>query len=400
MSSVPKTPKVFISYSHDSFDHKEFVRALAERLRGDGVDCVLDQYINGFPPEGWIKWMERQIEQADYVLLVCTEPYLERYRGFATEGGRGVTFEGVVVSQLLYDAHHLNHKFIPIIPSHGRVEHVPIPLKQYSTYRLPDDYETLYHLLTQQAAFIPSNLGAIRPAQPVSLWKRLFTKSTSLPTHLNALAGLEIYDLRFPVTDNNAIIGRDDRLARLNQYWEQPSVCIVVLHAFGGVGKTALVNLWREQLRLGQGALHPPARIYAWSFQNQGSHRQHTSSQAFFDHALKWFGAEQTRFGSEQAKGEYLAKLIQRERNLLILDGLEVFQTWQHVDELKNRIADQALYALLKTLAQTHIGLCVITSRQCLDPRLEHSGIVHQALDNLSTEAAIQLLQQQTGCEG
>lgn len=35
-------PRVFISYSHDSVEHKAFVLQLANRLRADGLDCQLD----------------------------------------------------------------------------------------------------------------------------------------------------------------------------------------------------------------------------------------------------------------------------------------------------------------------------------------------------------------------
>lgn len=75
-------PKVFISYSHDSNEHCDFIRGISDRMRReDGLDCQIDQYINGSPPEGWKLWMENQIEQADFVLLVCTPNYLKRYRG-------------------------------------------------------------------------------------------------------------------------------------------------------------------------------------------------------------------------------------------------------------------------------------------------------------------------------
>ncbi|WP_370457663.1 SEFIR domain-containing protein [Rufibacter sp. XAAS-G3-1] len=35
--------KVFISYSHDSNNHKDWVLQLATRLRLNGVDVILDQ---------------------------------------------------------------------------------------------------------------------------------------------------------------------------------------------------------------------------------------------------------------------------------------------------------------------------------------------------------------------
>lgn len=37
-------PRVFISYSHDSPEHADRVLVLADRLVGDGIDCILDQY--------------------------------------------------------------------------------------------------------------------------------------------------------------------------------------------------------------------------------------------------------------------------------------------------------------------------------------------------------------------
>ena len=37
-------PKVFISYSHDSADHKEWVLDFATTLRNRGVDAILDQW--------------------------------------------------------------------------------------------------------------------------------------------------------------------------------------------------------------------------------------------------------------------------------------------------------------------------------------------------------------------
>ncbi|MBX3616395.1 SEFIR domain-containing protein [Nitrosomonas sp.] len=150
---------VFISYSHDTAEHREFILLLANRLRGDGLDCQIDQYVKGFPSEGWQRWMEAQIERADFVLIVCTPLYLQRYRGQAPDGGRGVNFEGVVISQTLYDHYYRNAKFIPVIPEHGNLDDVPLPLKSYTTYVLPRDYTALYRLLTDQHATPAPEIG-------------------------------------------------------------------------------------------------------------------------------------------------------------------------------------------------------------------------------------------------
>jgi len=52
---------VFISYSHDSPAHSARVLALSERLRADGIETLLDQYVNGSPQQGWPRWMLDQL---------------------------------------------------------------------------------------------------------------------------------------------------------------------------------------------------------------------------------------------------------------------------------------------------------------------------------------------------
>ncbi len=136
---------------------------LANRLREDGVESWIDQYVPGFPPQGWQRWMEGEIEQANFVLLVCTPLYLKRFRGEDPDGGRGVNFEGVIVSQTLYSAYYRNTKFIPVLPEGGSLGHVPTALQIYSTYTLDADYQDLYRLLTGQPKVTPPPVG--KPVQ-------------------------------------------------------------------------------------------------------------------------------------------------------------------------------------------------------------------------------------------
>ena len=81
-------PRVFISYSHDSPEHLDRVLVLSDRLRVDGIDCHIDQYEES-PPEGWPRWMITQIEEAEFVLVVCTENYERRFRGKEEPGRAG-----------------------------------------------------------------------------------------------------------------------------------------------------------------------------------------------------------------------------------------------------------------------------------------------------------------------
>jgi hypothetical protein len=113
--------KVFISYSHDSQIHKDRVLALCDRLRDDGIDCNIDQY-EPSPLEGWQRWMLTEIEAADLVLIVCSEPYNRRFRGQEETGkGKGAIWEGGVIIQELYDTPKklftdaLKNGFLPIL---------------------------------------------------------------------------------------------------------------------------------------------------------------------------------------------------------------------------------------------------------------------------------------------
>lgn len=163
-------PKVFISYSHDSLEHSDRVRELSDRLRGDGIDCVLDQY-EVSPPVGWPRWMDKQIRDADFVLMICTETYYRRVMGEEKPGaGLGVRWEGNLIYQHIYNPGAVNERFIPVLLESSHVGHVPVPL-QGATYYFAgtdDGYEALYRRLTDQPRHLKPELGTVRKLEPVS----------------------------------------------------------------------------------------------------------------------------------------------------------------------------------------------------------------------------------------
>ena len=70
------SPRVFISYAHDSSEHKLAVLKLSDRLRADGVDCLIDQYVET-PECGWPRWTQEQVENAKFVLVVASAGYAQ-----------------------------------------------------------------------------------------------------------------------------------------------------------------------------------------------------------------------------------------------------------------------------------------------------------------------------------
>jgi len=80
-------PRVFISYSHDSKAHSERVLALAQALRGDGIDVELDQFHTDEIVD-WPRWCNEQTskEHSDFVLCICTAEYKRRMEGKVPPG--------------------------------------------------------------------------------------------------------------------------------------------------------------------------------------------------------------------------------------------------------------------------------------------------------------------------
>jgi hypothetical protein len=109
-------PKVFISYSHDSQEHKQWVLEFATRLRNSGVDAILDQW-ELQPGDDLPHFMERNLASSDRVLMICTERYVEK----ANSGSGGVGYEKMIVTADLMRTIDSN-KVVPLIRQSGTHE--------------------------------------------------------------------------------------------------------------------------------------------------------------------------------------------------------------------------------------------------------------------------------------
>ena len=156
---------VFISYTHDSEQHKEKALSLANRLNEEGLDCWIDRYVEDSTPErGWPMWMEEKVRTSKFVLVVGSANYLARYEGRAKSGeGLGAKFESVLATQWLYENEMLNTKFIPVIFDGEDKDNIPFTLRPYSRYNLEGnrDYESLYRRLTDQAKIKKPSVGRL-----------------------------------------------------------------------------------------------------------------------------------------------------------------------------------------------------------------------------------------------
>ena len=130
--------KVFISYSHDNDDHCDKVSSLADKLRQDGLEVIIDtDELPGGPANGWPMWSEAQVKNADHVLVVCTETYYRRYESEEDPGtGLGSVCEARAIRQLVYDTAGKNEKIRVVLLNDYDKKNIPINLKSYHFFPL------------------------------------------------------------------------------------------------------------------------------------------------------------------------------------------------------------------------------------------------------------------------
>lgn len=377
-------PMIFISYSHDSEEHRDKVLALAERLREDGLDAQLDQYVKGAPEQGWPRWMLDQIDAAEFVLCVCTPTYYRRFRGHEEPGrGKGVDWEGAVITQEIYNAKSQTLKFVPVTLSPGLNDSIPEPLRPLTRYEVTSEtgYADLYAFIRGQAGVEPRQLGDLRPV----------SKRSVEPLRFELHPGQRVAVTRLRHAADR-LFGRETELAELEAAWANPAIHVVTLVAWGGVGKTSLVSRWVAGLASRD---YDGADYFDWSFYSQGTReRGGASADVFINEALRSFGDEEMADSARSPwdKGARLAQLVAERRTLLVLDGLEPLQ--HPPGPLGGELKDPAVIALLKRLAQRNAGLCVVTTRERVKDlaAFEESTAPRWELERLATEAGVELL--------
>ncbi len=137
--------KVFISYSHDSSDHKLWISELAEKLRRSGVDAILDQWELTLDEDS-TQFIESGVRDSDRVLVICTDSYVRK----ANSGEDGVGYEPTILTKEIVKNIGIN-KFIPIIRQTLWEEKTPTFLQKQVSIDFTDDeqfdakFEELLH---------------------------------------------------------------------------------------------------------------------------------------------------------------------------------------------------------------------------------------------------------------
>lgn len=146
-------PVVFVSYSHDSPEHKAWVLRLATNLRASGIDARLDQW-DLVPGQDMATFMHDGVAQADRVLLVCTERYVAK----ANSGSGGVGYERLIVTAEIVEAIETK-KFIPIVRNNPGPNKVPGHLgpRLHIDFSRDDEYPAQLEALCREILGVPAN---------------------------------------------------------------------------------------------------------------------------------------------------------------------------------------------------------------------------------------------------
>lgn len=260
--SPSTSPRVFISYSHDSTEHEARVLSFANRLREYGVDAIIDQY-SPAPPRGWPLWMDLEIQRATFVLLVCTGTYLCRVEHREEPGmGRGVMWESALIYNHLYLAEPPVQEFIPILFADSSPADIPMPLRTMTYYfvETEEGYEDLYRHLTAQPRNQVPSLGKLRTLP----YKRVQSYQVSLPdsrmssaeafmplsVETEARSGMPGNRLNTTLSPHNLpprnphFVGRTSELrsihTSLNRHLSSGVSRQVGIRGHGGLGKTSI----------------------------------------------------------------------------------------------------------------------------------------------------------------
>lgn len=131
-----KIPKVFISYSHDTLEHKKWVLELATRMRNNGIDAIIDQW-ELKPGDDLPNFMEKQLSSSDKILMICTENYVTK----ANLGTGGVGYEKMIITSSLLKNIDEN-KVIPIVKQIStKIIPTFLTTKLYIDFSKEDDFE-------------------------------------------------------------------------------------------------------------------------------------------------------------------------------------------------------------------------------------------------------------------
>lgn len=187
---MTQPPKVFISYSHDSPEHKKWVATFSSRLMENGINVILDQWDLGLGDDV-PKFMEKSVTSSDRVLMICSEVYVHK----ANDGTGGVGYEAMIVTGELV-SNLGTSKFIPVIRQKDNGDARPHFMVTRLYINMNEDNDEQFDVLLRELHKVPA---ITKPALGKSPFAKLpsgeeIPKENSIPVQLDQVSNpIETY---------------------------------------------------------------------------------------------------------------------------------------------------------------------------------------------------------------
>lgn len=270
-------PRVFISYARGIEQHEAAVRRLRDLLRANGVDARTD-LTAAEEPQDWPAWMEEQVGDADFVLVVASAEYKERSKDAPAEGGRGrgVGWETRLIRGWSYrnQARSIK-KILPVVLPDGSEDDVPewIPVPAYTVYYVEDftlvGAERLIRYLTGQPHEVDPPLGAIPhlPPRAAEIGGSIAAPRTD-PADFGSRDFIPVEEFFEPLRNSgrvfhhrSTLVGREHELAELTGALDVDGTRVAVLSGPGGRGKSRLLLAALDAFA----QTHPQVSQFVWN---------------------------------------------------------------------------------------------------------------------------------------
>ncbi|KLA35046.1 toll/interleukin-1 receptor domain-containing protein [Bacillus cereus] len=156
MHSSPE--KVFVSYSWDSEEHKQWILELVRKLRSEGYDANFDRGITSTSTVNLNQMMVEHMRDDDYIIMVLTEKYTVKADGFVG----GVGFETLLSLPIIQQ----NLDKLIILTRQPAVLQKVIPFHlqgiNYIDFSNPAEFDTKFEELVYRLQKVPMfDLGPI-----------------------------------------------------------------------------------------------------------------------------------------------------------------------------------------------------------------------------------------------
>ena len=224
-------------------------------------------------------------------------------------------------------------------------------------------------------------------------WVNLCAKGLTLEERLAEAPGINLFQkpsLHNQTAPEVNFVGRKDMLDTITGWYKNPDVRIGGLIGWGGVGKSALVRKWYDELEINK---IQPDGIFWWGFYRNAYLEQ------LLNALLRYVSGGQIeleRIKSTWEKMEWIKEYISQGTYLIILDGLEQMQRGEVSGEKYGMMIHREFTELFHYLVDTKKseGLCLITTRYELKDinQWYKNGFEWEQISGLSVNDSLKML--------